>query len=221
MDLRHWLVTKRYKRKSFFDPTQNYSPLPQRLVKKYVGKRILNIGAGKERLGKEVITIDRFEAADILGDAQSLAIKSSSMDLALSIAVLEHLKEPYQAIQELKRILKEGGEVYIEIPFLQPFHASPHDYYRTTLPGLKHWCRNFKELESGVCVGPGSAVAWLEIEYVRLWFGKLPVFGLLAELLFRAWSLPLKYLDRFLVSKKDVHISASAIFFHGRKVRKQ
>lgn len=218
MDVRHWLVTRVYRRKSFFDPTQNYSKLPQRLIKKFHGKLILNIGAGKERLGEDVITIDKFENADLTGDAQSLPIKSSSIDLVLSIAVLEHLKEPYQAIQEIERVLKNGGEFYIEIPFLQPFHASPYDYYRATLPGLKHWCRHFKEIESGVCVGPGSAVAWLEIEYIKLWFGKLPLFGILAELLFRAWSLPLKYLDRFLIGKSEAHIGASAIYFHGKKV---
>lgn len=214
---RAWLETC-YKRKSFMDPTQNYSHLPQDLVKRFTGKKILNIGAGKERLGESVITLDRLTAADIIGDAQNLPIKSSSVDLTISIAVLEHLKEPYRAIQEMERVLKKEGEIYIEIPFLQPYHASPNDYYRATLSGLKHWCRRFKEVTSGVCVGPGSAVAWLEIEYVKLWFGKIPLFGILAELLFRAWSLPLKYLDRFLIGKSEAHIGASAIYFHGKKI---
>lgn len=215
--LRAWLETH-YKRKSFMDPTQNYSHLPQPLVKRFTGKKILNIGAGKERLGESVITLDRFDGADIIGDAQNLPIRSSSMDLAISIAVLEHLKEPDDAIREMERILNQEGELYVEIPFIQPYHASPQDYYRATLSGLKHWCRRFKEITSGVCVGPGSAVAWLEIEYVKLWFGKIPVVGLLIELIFRAWSLPLKYLDRFLIGKSEAHIGASAIYFHGKKV---
>lgn len=218
MRLRDWITKKFYRRKSFFDPTQNYSELPQKLIRKFHGKQILNIGAGKEILGEEVITLDRFEPANISADAMLLPVRSTSIDLILCIAVLEHLKEPALAVNEIERILRKGGEVYIEIPFLQPFHGSPHDYYRATLSGLKHWCRNFKELESGVCVGPGSAVAWLEIEYIRLWFGKIPVVGLLVELLFRAWSLPLKYLDKLIIGKSEAHIAASALYFYGKKI---
>jgi ubiquinone/menaquinone biosynthesis C-methylase UbiE len=146
-----------------------------------------------------------------------LPLANQSVDLVFSIAVLEHLKEPFKAIQEIHRVLKKSGEVYIEIPFIQPFHESPNDYYRATLQGLKHWCRNFTEIESGVCVGPGSAIAWMEIEYVRLLFGKIPIIGLILELLFRAWSLPLKYLDKLIINYSESHKTASAIFFYGRK----
>jgi SAM-dependent methyltransferase len=218
MQSRNWLRKKLYKRKSLFDPTKNYSNLPRKLIKKYSGKKILNIGSGDESLGDEVITLDKFEKARITADASRLPIKSESIDLALSIAVLEHLPEPAMAVEEMFRVLKPNAELYVEIPFLQPFHASPYDYFRATLPGLKYWCRHFKEIESGVCVGPGSAVAWLEIEYIRLWFGKIPLFGILFELIFRAWSLPLKFLDRFLIRRKDAPIAASAIYFHGKKV---
>lgn len=206
-----------YKRKSFLDPSLNYSQIASGLIEKFSGKNILNIGSGSEEFSDKVITLDKFEDADIRGDAMCLPITSGSIDLALSIAVLEHLPEPALAVKEMNRILTEGGEVYIEIPFLQPFHESPNDYFRATLEGLKHWCRDFEEIDSGVCVGPGSAVAWLEIEYIRLWFGKIPIIGLLIEILFRIWSMPLKYLDRFLLAKKDAHKTASAIYFHGRK----
>ena len=141
-------LKKLYKRKSFFDPTKNYSQLPQKLINKHSQKTIVNIGAGDERLGKNTITLDRYQLADITADATYLPVKSNSVSLALSIAVLEHLKEPYQAIEEIYRILKKGGEAYLEIPFLQPFHSSPHDYFRATLPGLKYWCRHFKEISS-------------------------------------------------------------------------
>jgi len=217
MSLRNQLKDH-YQPRSFFDPTKNYSRIPQRLVEKYKDKTILDVGAGNRHLGENVITLDRFSQADISADALSLPIKPSSVEVVVSIAVLEHLKEPTQAINEMNRVLKKDGEVYLEIPFLQPFHASPNDFYRATLPGLKHWCRNFKELESGACVGPGSAVAWIEIEYLRLWFRHIPILGITAELLFRLWALPLKFLDYFLIKRKDAHITASAVYFHGKKV---
>lgn len=207
-----------YRRKSFFDPTKNYSHHPSKLINKFSEQKILNVGAGKEKLGESVITLDKYEKVNITGDAISLPIKAKSFHLALSIAVLEHLKEPQTAVNELHRILKKNGEVYIEIPFIQPFHSSPHDYYRATLPGLKHWCREFKEIDSGVCVGPGSAVAWLNIEYSRLLFGEITIFGIFIELIVRLGLLPLKYLDKFLIKKDKAQISASAIYFHGKKV---
>lgn len=211
--LRHF-----YQPRSIFDPTKNHSQLQKMLINKYHGKYIIDVGSGKKRLANDVIAIDKFTKGDIVADALSLPIKSNSIDLALCIAVLEHLQEPYMAIEEIYRSLKNGGEVYIEIPFLQPFHASPNDFYRATLVGLKYWCRQFKEINSGVCVGPGSAIAWIEIEYVKLLFGEIPIVGLLSELLFRLWSLPLKYLDHRLIKKKDAHITASAIYFYGKKI---
>lgn len=217
MSIRNLIKTWVYKRKSLLDPTKNYSQAPQKLAHRFRHKTILDVGAGKQKITDSVITLDRFEPADLKADAFHLPIKSNSVDLAFSIAVLEHLKEPKQAVDEIYRTLKKGGQVYIEIPFLQPFHSSPDDFYRATLPGLKHWCRDFQEIGSGVCVGPGSTIAWIEIEYIRLIFGRIPLLGLLVELLFRIWSLPLKFLDRLLVDHKDSHIIASAIFFHGKK----
>ena len=35
------------------------------------------------------------------------------------------------------RVLKPGGYIYSEVPFLQGFHADPDDYQRYTLQGLK------------------------------------------------------------------------------------
>jgi hypothetical protein len=49
------IIEKFYKRRSFFDPTKNYSTFPKRLVKKFSGKRILNIGSGKELLGENIM----------------------------------------------------------------------------------------------------------------------------------------------------------------------
>jgi SAM-dependent methyltransferase len=211
------ILKRAYKRKTIFDPTKNYSDWPEKLVEKHKNKRVLDVGSGVSKLGNKVITIDRFEKADIKADAAFLPIKNNSVDLVFSIAVLEHLKEPYEAVREMHRVLKKDGEAYIEIPFLQPFHGSPNDYYRATLPGLKHWCRELTELESGVCVGPGSAVAWIEIEYVRLWFGKIPILGVLIEILFRLWSLPLKYLDKWFINRKEAQVIPSAIYFYGKK----
>lgn len=217
--LRNYLRSLLYRNRGLLDPTKNWSTTAQTLVDMYqqANKQIIDVGAGQQRLGAKVLTLDRFSGADITADAAEVPLKTASVDLALSIAVLEHLKYPQQAVEELYRVLKPNGEVYIEIPFLQPFHSSPHDYYRATLPGLKHWCRHFEEIDSGVCVGPGSAIAWILIEFFRLVFGWMPLIGLGVELLIRLLVWPLKYLDSWLIPLANSHQLASAIYFHGRK----
>lgn len=211
------LISRVYKRQSILDPTQNYNQTAKQLAQKYKHKIALDVGSGTSKLAPTIISLDKFTSADITADAQALPIQSNSVDCLINTAVLEHTREPQTVINECHRVLKTGGEVYFEVPFLQPFHASPHDYFRVTLPGLKHWCRSFSEISSGVCVGPGSTLAWISAEYSRLLFGSLPVIGLGIEVIVRLLLLPLKWLDRFLITKPNAHITASAVYFHGRK----
>jgi len=56
-------------------------------------------------------------AADILADAHAIPFKSGTFDCVFSYAVLEHLHNPFIAIEEIKRILKPGG--YSAAPFLR------------------------------------------------------------------------------------------------------
>ena len=53
------------------------------------------------------------------------------MDLVLSISLLEHLGNPAKCVQELYRILRQGGVAIIQIPNLQ-YLFEPH----TKLPLL-------------------------------------------------------------------------------------
>ena len=72
----------------------------------------------------------------------------------------------------MSRVLKPGGKIYIEFPFLQPFHAAPHDYQRVTLSGLRELMKNFTELDVGICNGPGSAMCWIVSEFAAFLFHK-------------------------------------------------
>jgi SAM-dependent methyltransferase len=50
----------------------------------------------------------------------------------LCIEVLDHLKEPQKAADELYRILRPGGTLIMTTRFLYPIHSVPHDYLRYT-----------------------------------------------------------------------------------------
>jgi ubiquinone/menaquinone biosynthesis C-methylase UbiE len=50
--------------------------------------------------------------------------------------VLEHVTEPWTAAAEFRRMLKPGGLVFIDYPFLVPVHGYPSHYYNATRAGL-------------------------------------------------------------------------------------
>jgi SAM-dependent methyltransferase len=51
-------------------------------------------------------------------------------------AVLEHTRRPWQVVEEMNRMLKPGGRVFIDWPFLQPTHGFPSHFFNATREGL-------------------------------------------------------------------------------------
>jgi SAM-dependent methyltransferase len=61
---------------------------------------------------------------------------ADTFDTILCIAVLEHVENPHEVVQEFFRVLKPSGYVIASVPFLQPEHKVPTDFQRYTLDGL-------------------------------------------------------------------------------------
>lgn len=78
----------------------------------------------------------RFEP-HVLGDAQILPLRSSSVDGALLSEVLEHVPRPADAIAEIHRVLRPGASIVGSVPFAIGIHADPHDYFRYTQESLE------------------------------------------------------------------------------------
>jgi SAM-dependent methyltransferase len=80
----------------------------------------------------------RSDKVSFAADIQSLGmIPDRSFDSAICIEVLEHLPEPWRAVETMARILKPGGVVMITVPHLSRLHEVPHDYFRFTEYGLR------------------------------------------------------------------------------------
>ena len=148
-----------------------------RAVKRTIHKlgaeaKILDLGSGTDRRAPNVITLE-IEAGsnvDVIGDGHQLPFHDNAFDAIISEAVLEHVLEPKQVVAEIYRVLKPGGYVCAAVPFLQGFHASPHDYQRYTVPGFNHLFSAFMKIESGACAGPTASLHWIFREYVGLVF---------------------------------------------------
>ena len=181
---------------------------------------ILDIGAGNHRRALNVINLDieTTPEVDIIADGHLLPFKDATFDAVISEAVLEHVHSPNIVVSEIYRVLKPGGYVCVAVPFLQGYHASPHDYQRWTTSGIVQLCAAFTEIESGACAGPTTALHWIFREYVGLIcsFGSLLVAKAVSLLV--GWlTFPFLLLDVLLSRHKDAHILASAVYFFGKK----
>ncbi len=181
---------------------------------------VLNIGSGNIPRQKGIINIDMmdYDNVDIVCDIHDLPFQDNSIHAVMSVAVLEHVKEPLAVLREVHRVLKPGGRVLSVIPFMQPFHASPHDYQRYTLPGIEYLHREFSKIESGVFSGPVSGALWVVQELIAslLSFGSERIRNALTiALMLITW--PIKFLDLLASRLPTSSNLASNFYFHGAK----
>lgn len=91
-----------------------------------------------------------FPRTDIVSTTATLPFRDSSIDLVVSHAVFEHLRDPHKMAREIFRILKPGGAAYIDTAFMQPLHGDPSHYFNMTLNGLRTIFDGFEFIATGV-----------------------------------------------------------------------
>jgi SAM-dependent methyltransferase len=74
----------------------------------------------------------------VLGDIHTLPFRDQSFDAVVNISVLEHLKEPRQAVSEFARVLKPGGRLLLSTVQCWEMHQKPNDFFRFTRYGLEY-----------------------------------------------------------------------------------
>jgi SAM-dependent methyltransferase len=74
---------------------------------------------------------------DLVADALSLPVRSGAVDTLLATEVVEHLPSPDRFLEEAARVLRPGGTLLLTVPFLEPLHEEPRDFYRFTPHGLR------------------------------------------------------------------------------------
>ena len=192
-------------------------------IKKYTKNKdvvALNIGSGNTDLSGDISNIDIFpyDNVDLVCDIENLSIKDNSVDVIINIAVLEHVPNPEKVVKEMHRVLKKGGIVYSSIPFIQGFHASPYDYSRRTIEGIKHLYKDFETIEVKCAGGPTSGFLWILQEYLAILFsfGIKPLYRIL-HIFFMLITFPLKFLDFILIKHPMAKNISSSFCFIGKK----
>jgi SAM-dependent methyltransferase len=190
---------------------------PQVLV---VGGRVL--GQGMERIAKDpsfmlVETDVAFGGRTMLiCDSHDIPFADATFDGVIVQAVLEHVVDPVRCVEEIHRVLKKGGIVYAEAPFMQQVHGGRYDFTRYTHLGLRRLFRKFDEIDSGAICGPGMALAWSYQYFLKSFFSS-PFMRACAKVFASFSSFYLKFFDYFLIDKPGTIDAASGFFFTGRK----
>jgi SAM-dependent methyltransferase len=78
---------------------------------------------------------------DIVADANRLPLRKDSVDSVIATEIMEHLESPSVFLDELARVLKPGGILVLTVPFLEPLHEIPRDFYRFTPFSLERLCQ--------------------------------------------------------------------------------
>ena len=98
----------------------------------------LDLGAGlRHEYRENVVNVEiaALPTTDLLAFADKLPFRRKTFDGAVCLAVLEHVQDPFQTASELLRVVKPGGTIYVDWPFLQPVHGYPSHYYNATAEG--------------------------------------------------------------------------------------
>ncbi len=147
-------------------------------AQKYISGKTLDLGAGSSKYreiikqkAQDYVTFDVVPGPniDVVGDALNTPFGSATFDTVISTQVLEHIEKPWLMVKEIRRILKKNGICVLTAPFLEPYHADPHDYFRYTIEGIRSLFEN-EGFETIECSSYGQLFSVLA-GFIRIsWF---------------------------------------------------
>ena len=90
--------------------------------------------------GAEYVGIDMAEGknVDVVVDltAGVGSLKENHFALGICCSVLEHVRRPWIFAENLTRVMKHGGTLYMSVPWVWRYHAYPDDYFRFSWRGI-------------------------------------------------------------------------------------
>ncbi|MEO0480735.1 MAG: class I SAM-dependent methyltransferase [Planctomycetota bacterium] len=118
----------------------NYGQQVFSLIEQFRDGWVLDCGSGSPSRGFDnVVHLDvfAFPEVDVATDGQVLPFADDTFDAVLSEAVLEHVPDPERYLREVTRVLKPGGLMRLDAPFVFPYHGFPDHYCNFSHSGLR------------------------------------------------------------------------------------
>ena len=122
---------------------------------------VLDIGKGmREKFSKiksknvETLDVNEYDDyPDIIFDLCETLDKSlyQKYDKIICLAILEHVYNPFNAVDNLRKMLKENGTIYGYVPYLNYYHAPNdlkfQDYFRFSKDALVYLFKDFSKVK--------------------------------------------------------------------------
>lgn len=130
------------------------------------GKKILDVGCGSApywhlntKLNWAGIDIYKSDKITHLIDSTgNFPLQNETFDYVLCTQVFEHVNNFEKSASEIVRVLKPGGKLIFNSPYLYPFHGMPHDYFRYTTSALESIFKDLTAERIGFLGGYGSSL---------------------------------------------------------------
>lgn len=132
---------------------------------------VLNIGGGATPIPDEKVVqfeYQIFSVTEVVGDAHALPFADDTFALVIGLNVFEHLRNPFKAAEEIRRVLAPGGESFIHTAFLQPLHEAPVHFYNATEFGIRGWFKRFENVDCRVSANfnPLYNLSWISSDLI-------------------------------------------------------
>lgn len=114
---------------------------------------VLEVGSGNMALDDPCIIrmdVQLSPYVDLVGDIHALPLLPESVDYIFSLAVVEHLRNPFVAAQAMYEALKDGGYIYHECNFVFAYHGYPHHYFNASMQGMEQIFSQCVPLRKGI-----------------------------------------------------------------------
>jgi uncharacterized protein YbaR (Trm112 family) len=129
----------------------SYNPwVPRLMLQSMLDDQIvLEVGSGNMALDDPcIIRMDVMLSpyVDIVADVHALPFLPESIDFIFSLAVFEHLSNPFLAAESIFEVLKDGGYIYHECNFVFGYHGFPHHYFNASMQGMEQIFKAFTSI---------------------------------------------------------------------------
>ncbi len=184
---------------------------------------ILNVGSGNKRILPHIKNLDitAGENVDYVCSAEKIPIEDDCVDCIITQEAFEHISKPKQALKECYRILKKGGKIYFQVPFIIGYHPGPTDFYRFTREGMENFLSDVGFKVDKVDITEAGAVGFyrIAVEFFAILFSGpisslyIPFKGIFSILLY-----PIKMIDFWFRLSKQRDRIPGGYYAIGKKI---